>query len=105
MVEDTAGDNFAKVDFAKNANDGKLRTFRLAIVCSGEYAQFHLGASQQNVASDATDEVKKAAVLSAMNTSMTRINGVFEKDLAVKMVIVADNDKVIFLDAASDGLF
>jgi hypothetical protein len=104
MVEDTAGDNFAKVDFAKNANDGKLRTFRLAIVCSGEYAQFHLGASQQNVASDATDEVKKAAVLSAMNTSMTRINGVFEKDLAVKMVIVADNDKVIFLDAASDGL-
>ena len=26
----------------RNADDGLLRTFRLAIVCSGEYAQFHL---------------------------------------------------------------
>ncbi|MGB1043450.1 MAG: zinc-dependent metalloprotease family protein, partial [Tenacibaculum sp.] len=87
---------------ARNANDGKLRTFRLAIVCSGEYAQFHL--NRQSVAASATDAVKKAAVLSAMNTSMTRINGVYEKDLAVRMVIVADNDKVIFLDAATDNI-
>ncbi|MEE9408035.1 MAG: zinc-dependent metalloprotease family protein [Polaribacter sp.] len=86
----------------ENANDGKLRTFRLALVCSGEYAQFHL--TNQSVSASATDEVKKAAVLSALNTTMTRVNGVFERDLAVRMVIVADNEKVIFLDAALDNI-
>ena len=39
-----------------------------------------------------------------MNTSMTRINGVYERDLGVTMEIVADNDKIIFLDAATDGI-
>ncbi len=89
-------------NFIENANDGKLRTFRLALTCSGEYAQFHL--TNQNVSSSATDAEKKAAVLSAMNTSMTRVNGVFERDLSVRMVLVGDNDKVIFLDAANDGI-
>lgn len=87
---------------ARVVNDGNLRTFRMAIVCSGEYAQFHL--SNQNVSAEATESVKKAAVLSAMNTSMNRVNGIFEKDLGVTMQIVADNDKIIFLDAATDNI-
>ena len=86
----------------KNANDGRLRTFRLALVCSGEYADFHL--NDQGVPNNASDNTKKAAVLSAMNTSMTRINGVFERDLGVRMEIVGNNDQIIFLDAASDGI-
>jgi len=86
----------------KNANDGLLRTFRLALVCSGEYAEFHL--NDQGVANNASDNIKKAAVLSAMNTSMTRINGVFERDLGVRMEIVGNNDQIIFLDAATDGI-
>ena len=56
----------------------------MALVCSAEYAQFHLGAGQQNIPDTAADEVKKEAVLSAMNTSMTRINGILEKDLSIK---------------------
>ncbi|WP_405565406.1 reprolysin-like metallopeptidase [Polaribacter sp. Asnod6-C07] len=102
MVEETANKELVFSDAAKNADDGKLRTFRLALVCSGEYAQFHL--TRQNVSTSATDAVKKAAVLSAMNTSMTRINGVFENDLAVKMVIVGNNDDVIFLDEDTDNI-
>ncbi len=86
----------------RNADDGKLRTYRLAIVCTGEYAQFHL--TNQGVPSGATDAVKKAAVLSAMNTTMTRVNGVFEKDLGVTMQIVPDNTKIIFLDPNTDNL-
>jgi hypothetical protein len=104
QVEETAKKEFSVSDFKKNANDGKLRTFRLALACSGEYAQFHLGEGQQNIPDSATDQVKKAAVLSAMNTSITRINGVFEKDLSVKMIIVDDNDKIIFLNAETDGI-
>ncbi len=104
QVEDSFKNDFSFSSLHKNADDGKLRTFRLALVCSGEYAQFHLGASQQNIPSSASDAVKKAAVLSAMNTSITRINGIFEKDLAVKLEIVANNDEIIFLDPASDGI-
>ena len=103
-VESSAEKEFSISSFAKNANDGKLRTFRLALACSGEYAQFHLGASQQNVPDTATDQEKKAAVLSAMNTSITRINGVFEKDLSVKLELIANNDDLIFLDATTDGI-
>lgn len=102
LVETTAKQELSSLSFTKNADDGKLRTFRLAIVCSGEYAQFHL--NRQNIASTETDVVKKAAVLSAMNTSMSRINGVFEKDLSVKLELIANNDEIIFLDAASDNI-
>ena len=86
----------------RNANDGKLRTFRIAIACTGEYSQFHLNNQGVNIA--ATDAVKKAAVLSAINTTMSRVNEVYERDLAVKMVLVNNNDDLIFLDAATDGL-
>ncbi|TDQ30297.1 reprolysin-like metallopeptidase [Tenacibaculum caenipelagi] len=84
------------------ANDGKLRTFRMAIACTGEYAQFHL--NRQGTSPSASDAEKKAVVLSAMNTTMTRVNGIYEKDLAVRMIIVANNDSLIFLDADTDGL-
>lgn len=101
-VEETAKKQAFTSAQSKIVNDGNLRTFRLALVCSGEYAQFHL--DNQNIPATATDTDKKTAVLSAMNTSMTRVNGLFEKDLAVKMVIVGDNDKVIFLDKDTDNI-
>jgi len=105
MVKETSSKTqFSTLEFAKTPNDGQLRTYRLALVCSGEYADFHLSPTQQNIPSTATDQVKKAAVLSAMNTSMTRVNGVFEKDLSVKMVLVANNDQLIFLDKNTDGI-
>jgi len=105
MVEETTSKTqFSPIEFAKTPNDGKLRTYRLALVCSGEYADFHLSPNQQNIPTTATDQEKKAAVLSAMNTSMTRVNGVFEKDLSVKMVLVSNNDQLIFLDKNTDGI-
>lgn len=84
----------------RNANDGTLRTFRLALACTGEYAQRHL--TLQGIDPSAPDPVKKAAVLSAMNTTMTRVNGVYERDVALTMVIIANNEDIIFLNAASD---
>lgn len=101
-VEDFSRKSMAQEKSRVNTDDGKLRTFRLALVCSGEYAQFHL--TNQNIPASATDEVKKAAVLSAMNTTMTRVNGVFERDLSVRMIIVGDNDKVIFLNPDTDNI-
>lgn len=72
----------------RNANDGTLRTYRLALACTGEYAQFHGGTV--------------AGALAAMNTTMARVNGVFERDLSLTMVIIANNQNLIFLNAATD---
>ncbi len=83
-------------------NDGKLRTFKMALIGTAEYAQFHL--TNQGIGFTASEVDKKEAVLSAMNVSMTRINDVFERDLGVTMQLVANNDDLIFFDAATDGL-
>jgi hypothetical protein len=92
-----------KNDFQeKSVNNGLLRTYRLALVCTGEYAQFHL--TRLGVSTAATDSEKKAAVLSAMNTTINRVNGVFERDLSVSFEIVADNEKIVFLDSDTDEL-
>ena len=85
-----------------NANDGKLRTYKMALIGTAEYSEFHL--TNQGIGAGESDVAKKAAVLSAMNASMTRINGIFERDLGVTMQLVANNDDLIFLDAATDGL-
>ncbi len=84
----------------RNPNDGTLRTYRLAMAATGEYSQFHI--QDQGVSSGASDAVKKAAVLSAINTTMTRVNGIYERDLGVTMQVVANNDKIIYLNASSD---
>lgn len=84
----------------RNADDGVLRTYRLALACTGEYAQYHL--NQQGIDPGEPDPVKKAAVLSAMNVSMTRVNGVYERDASLTMVIIANNTDIIYLNAGSD---
>ncbi len=101
QVEVSAKKIVKSTSFQRNADDGKLRTYRIAIASTGEYSQFHINRTTPTPTSDTE---KKAAVLSAMNTTMTRVNGVYEKDLGVRMIIVNDNDKIIFLDAATDGL-
>ena len=71
-----------------NADDSTLRTFRIAVSTTGEYTAYFGGT--------------KAGALAAINASMTRVNGVFEKDFAIRMVLIANNDAVIYTDAATD---
>lgn len=82
-----------------NASDSKLRTFRLAIAATGEYSQFHINAAGLN---SATDTEKKASVLAAITVTLTRINAIFERDLALTMILVANNDQLIYLDGTTD---
>jgi hypothetical protein len=72
----------------KATNGTNLRTYRLALACTGEYAQFHGGTT--------------SLALAAMVTSMNRVNGVFERDMSLRMILVANNSQVIFLNAATD---
>ncbi len=75
-------------------------TFRLALSCTGEYGQYFL--TKLGIPAGATDAVKKAAILGAMNASLTRLNGVYEKDLSLHYNLIAETESLIFYNAATD---
>jgi hypothetical protein len=72
-------------------NGASKRTFRLALACTGEYAVAVAGANPT-----------KSAVLAKMVTSMNRVNGVYQKELGVKMNLISNNDTIIFLNGTTD---
>ena len=84
---------------AKSIDDKKLRTYRLALASTGEYSEYHINAVGMQ---GGTDAQKKAVVLAAMTTAITRVNDVYENDLAVSLQLIANNDALIYLDGATD---
>lgn len=90
--EQVLTNDLATPEVTARSSAGSLLTFRLALSCNGEYAN-HFGASS---AADV------ALVLAQFNATMTRVNGVFEKDFAIHMNIVASTTNVIFYDPATD---
>lgn len=82
------GNSFAHnpTDFSK-MSDKKYRTLRLALSVTGEYSQFFGGTV--------------AGSLAAMNATLTRCNGVFEKDFALHLNL-QNFPNIIYLDAATD---
>ena len=71
---------------------GQLRTLRLAQSCTAEYSNYF----------GATSSAQVGLVLAAFNATLTRGNGVYEKDLALHLNIVAQSTNVIYYDAATD---
>lgn len=78
----------------QRASDGKYRVYRLAMACTIEYAAYHVNAAGLSAGTLAQ---KKAAVLAAMNVTMTRVNGIYERDMSLHMNLVANNDAIIFI--------
>ncbi len=87
------------LNIQNRVNDGMFRQYRLAISCTIEYAAYHLTAA--GTPGGASLAVKKGVVLSAMVVSMTRLNGVYEKEMSLRMNLVSNNDAVIFIDSDS----
>lgn len=79
---------------AFRANNSLFKTYRLAMACTIEYAAFHVNRAGLNAGTLAQ---KKAAVLAAMAVTMTRVNGVFERDMAFTMVLIPNNEDIIFI--------
>ncbi|QXP80528.1 MULTISPECIES: reprolysin-like metallopeptidase [Winogradskyella] len=72
----------------RNANDGTLRNYRIAIACTGEYTQFHGGTV--------------ADAMAAIAVTLTRVNGIYERDLSITMTLVANNENIIYTDGDND---
>ncbi len=63
-------------------NGTQLRTYRLAVACTAEYAAFFGGTV--------------GATASAIATTVNRVNGVYEKEVSVRLVLIANNNNLIF---------
>jgi len=75
-------------DVSKLAAGGTLRTYRLALAATAEYTAALGGAPLD--------------ALSGMITTMNRVNGIYERELAIRMVLVANTEQLIFTNATTD---
>ncbi|MFK7886036.1 MAG: reprolysin-like metallopeptidase [Gammaproteobacteria bacterium] len=67
----------------------QLRTYRLAVATTGEYAQFHGGTVP--------------AALAAIVTAINRVTGIYQAELSIRLELIPNNDQIIFTNAATDG--
>lgn len=81
-----------------NANDGQIRIYRLALAASGEFSQ----AYDDDPENDDPDATRKAAVIAFQTIRLTDANSYLERDFGIRLEIIADNDKVIYLDPDTD---
>lgn len=74
--------------FVAGQSGDELRVYRAAIATTGEYSQFHGGTT--------------ADAIAAVNTTLNRINGVYEREASFRLQLVENNDLIIYTDATTD---
>ncbi len=76
--------------YQKNAysNGSTLREYRFACAATGEYTAFHGGTVVDG--------------MSAITTTVNRVNQVYERDLAARLILVANNNVLIYTNGATD---
>lgn len=83
---------------AKGASDGNLRTYRLAVAATGEYA---------DIFSNDSDPIatKRSLAMAAIMSAVNRVNEVFEDDVGISFSLIANNDLIIYVDSTTDPYF
>jgi hypothetical protein len=77
---------------ARGSSTGQLKTMRLAQSCNAEYSNWF----------GATSSSQVSLVLAAFNATLTRCNGVYERDLALHLNLIANTTEVIYYNPATD---
>ena len=77
---------------ATGSSNGTLKTMRLAQSCNAEYSNWF----------GATSSAQVNLVLAAFNATLTRCNGVYEKDLALHLNLIANTSAVIYYNPSTD---
>lgn len=74
------------------SNDGKIRTMRLAQSANAEYSNYF----------GATSSAQVSLVLAAYNATLTRANGVYERDFGLHLNLIPQSTSIIFYDPLTD---
>lgn len=89
LVDDDHQSSDALREDAQRVRHGDIRrAYRLALATTGEYTQFHGGTV--------------ANAMAAVVVTMNRVNGIYERDVGVRMVLVANNDRIIYTSSSQD---
>ncbi len=91
MVADVTAKNPISTNFT-GSSTGELKTMRLAQSVTAEYSNYF----------GATSSAQVGLVLAAINATLTRCNGVYEKDLALHLNLIASTATVIYYNATTD---
>ncbi|MDM8530537.1 zinc-dependent metalloprotease family protein [Anaerolineales bacterium HSG25] len=70
------------------SNGTVWRTYRLAVAATGEYTQFHGGTVSDG--------------MSAIVTTINRVTGIYNRELAVDFELVENNEKIVYTDSDND---
>jgi cysteine-rich repeat protein len=65
-----------------------LNTYRLAVAATGEYTAFHGGTVAQGLA--------------AIVTTINRVTGIYERELSVRLTLVANNNLIVYTNSVTD---
>jgi subtilisin-like proprotein convertase family protein len=76
-------------------DDSIVRLYELAMSCTGEYGALFIGDAT-------TDFEKKSNIMAQMVITMTRVNGIYEKELGITFQFVPNNFDIIYYDPATD---
>ena len=91
---------FKNADFVTVARTGSglngFISYRLAVATTGEYS------NSSYVTGSTSPAQIKADALSEITTAITRINEIVERDLAIRFILIANNDQIIFTDVGND---
>jgi hypothetical protein len=82
--------------FTGNADDGKLRKYRLALCVNGEFSRFFLDGTEADSAE------MKEKVMNVLITILEKADAVYERDFGVRMIYVNNEDTLIYLNPATD---
>lgn len=74
------------------SNTGEIRTMRLAQSVNGEYSNYF----------GATSSAQVELVLAGINATLTRSNGVYERDLGLHLNLIPETTRLIYYDPATD---
>ena len=90
-------DKLKKIPKSSQINaDGKLRVFRLAVATTVEFS--NVIAAQAGMGAGTVAQ-KKGVVIASLAHLITRLNGDWERDLSLRMILVANQEAVIFVDS------
>ncbi|EGU50553.1 hypothetical protein VINI7043_11771 [Vibrio nigripulchritudo ATCC 27043] len=94
LIEETLTHSDSQLNNAPSFRSGRsgfgtsdmypLRTYRLAIATTYEYSRFHGGTKQ--------------SVMSAVATTINRVNEIYERDLAIRLQLIPTTDQLFSLD-------
>ncbi len=74
--------------YAQKVAGAQLRTYRLALACTGEYA--------------ATKGGTVTGAMAGIVTSINRVDGVYETEVAIRLTLIANNSSIVYTNSATD---